>query len=93
MKSKTMTIKINELRRGNNSYLGNPSWYVYFNRVFKINGGVGLLGRFIGKTASNASCGYMLDYHYENKIVDIEYHYTKTNKLIITRIYDNKGVL
>lgn len=89
MKKQKAIVKIEDLKKGNNSYYGNPSWYVYFTKLKEINGHKCLVGRYVAKTASNAQCGYTIDNYY-NKLAEITYHITKTGNLIIDYVSEVK---
>ena len=69
--------KLLTYERRNNSAYGNPSWYVRFD-----NG----TARIIGKTASNAQCGYTLTNFRDGRACNVSYHITKAGNTIIDGI-------
>lgn len=74
MKKQNGIFIIKELRRGNNSYYGNPSYFITAENEH---------GETVtGRTASNAAIGYALGYTYEGRAVNMEYHYTRGGSLI-----------
>ena len=76
-KSLLTNAKLISYERRNNSAYGNPSWYVRFD-----NGTV----RIMGKTASNASCGYSLTNFRDGRLANVTYHVTKAGNTIIDGI-------
>lgn len=74
MKKQIANFTIKELRRGNNSYYGNPPYYITAESE---NGET-----VTGKTASNAAIGYQLGYTYEGRTVSMCYHLTRGGSLI-----------
>lgn len=73
-KPKKEDFKILNIERGNNSYYGNPSYYL---TVENENGEI-----LRGKTASNASVAYAICYSMEGKVRTFTYHYTKNGNMI-----------
>ena len=63
--------------RRNSSAYGNPAWYVFFD-----NG----TDSIIGKTASNAQCGYTVENFRDGRTCTVSYHITKAGNTIIDRI-------
>ena len=78
MKNFKTRAVITKLRKGNNSYYGNPSWFVYFTDC---NGFT-----HYAKTASNASCAYRLGDYCTGKEFEISYHITNNGNMIIDYI-------
>lgn len=74
MKKINANLMVKEIKRGNNSYYGNPS---YFVTVENENGET-----VTGRTASNAAIGYFLSYSHEGKKLNFDYHYTANGNLI-----------
>lgn len=72
------TFKILELKRRNNSTVGNPSWAIV---AIDENG-----EQYEGRTKANAKIGYILAYQHEGKNMQLAYHYTKSGNLIFDRI-------
>lgn len=82
MKTLELTnAKLMSYERKNNSYYGNPSWYVSFS-----NGSEDITGR----TASNASCGYSLTNFSDGRPCDVAYHVTRAGRVIIDDITEVK---
>ena len=82
MKTLELTnAKLVSYERRNNSIHGNPSWYVFFD-----NG----TDSIIGKTASNASCGYSLTNFRDGRTCNVTYHITRTGNTIIDGITEVK---
>ena len=82
MKSFKCEITVENLERLNNSYWGNPAWRVGFIAEDGLHK--------IGRTASNASCAYILDCSSKGKRYLCIYHYTKNDNLIITELQELK---
>ena len=78
MKTKVLTnAKLVSYERRNSSVYGNPSWYVCFD-----NG----TDSVMGKTASNAQCGYTVENFRGGKLANVTYHVTKAGNTIIDGI-------
>ena len=78
MKTLVLTnAKLVNYERRNNSIYGNPSWYVCFD-----NG----TNSIMGKTASNAQCGYTVENFRDGRICNVNYHITKGGSTIIDGI-------
>lgn len=79
MKNRIKTIgKIKGTSYRNTSYYGNPSYYVLFEDE---------KGETIkGYTAPNASCGYSCTNSEFRKFAYIEFHETKSGKIVIDDI-------
>lgn len=78
MKTLELTnAKLVNYERRNNSIYGNPSWYVCFD-----NG----TDSIIGKTATNASCGYVVTNFRNGELANVEYHETAKGNIIIDSI-------
>ena len=75
MKKQVKKFEILSLRRGNNSYYGNPSWYL---GLADNKGDI-----YYAKTASNASIGYSVDSSWVGKVKKLEYHFTTTGNMIV----------
>ena len=72
------TFKILKIERLNNSFYGNPRYRL---TVEDENGEI-----LTGKTETNASLGYAVDYNWKGEKKVIEYHYTKGGNLIFDRL-------
>ena len=82
MKTLELTnAKLVNYERRNNSICGNPSWYVCFD-----NG----TDSIMGKTASNAQCGYTVENFRDGRICNVTYHITRTGNTIIDGITEVK---
>ena len=78
MKTLELTnAKLVNYERRNNSIYGNPSWYVCFD-----NG----TDSIMGKTASNAQRGYVVENFRDGRICNVTYHITKGGNTIIDGI-------
>ena len=78
MKTLVLTnAKLTHYERRNSSAYGNPSWYVCFD-----NG----TDSVMGKTASNASCGYVVTNFSDGRACNVSYHITKAGNTIIDSI-------
>ena len=78
MKTLELTnAKLVSYERRNNSAYGNPSWYVCF-----YNG----TDSVMGKTASNAQCGYTVENFRDGRACNVTYHVTKAGNTIIDGI-------
>lgn len=79
MKNYTMkNATIFDIEKLNYSNYGNPRWLVRFSNVTN--------DLWIGRTASNAQCGYILGYNSVGEKYDITYHVTYCNRIIIDYI-------
>ena len=82
MKTLVLTnAKLMSYKKGNCSAYGNPSWYVCFD-----NG----IDSIMGKTASNAQCGYTLTNFRDGRTCNVSYHITKGGNTVIDRITEVK---
>ena len=78
MKTKVLTnAKLVNSERRYCSSMGNPSWYVCFD-----NG----TDSIIGKTASNAKCGYTVENFRDGRACNVSYHITNSGNTIIDSI-------
>ena len=78
MKTLELTnAKLMSYERRNNSIYGNPSWYVCF-----ANGA----DRIMGRTASNAQCGYVVENFRDGRACNVTYHITKGGNTVIDKI-------
>ena len=78
MKTLELTnAKLVSYERRNNSAYGNPAWYVCF-----VNG----TDSVMGKTASNAQCGYVVENFRDGRACNVSYHITKAGNTIIEGI-------
>ena len=78
MKTKVLTsAKLVSYERRNSSAYGNPAWYVCFD-----NG----TDSVMGKTASNAQCGYTVENFSDGRACNVSYHITRTGNTIIDSI-------
>lgn len=75
MKKLEQQFKICNIERGNCSYYGNPSYWLW------IEDEQGNLHR--AKTASNASVAYSIGSHWCDTFKTLKYHYTKNGNMII----------
>ena len=75
MKKQTKQFKILDIKRGNNSYYGNPSYYLV---LMDENNNI-----FFAKTASNASIAYEIGGHWANTKKTLQYHITSSGNMII----------
>ena len=73
--------KLVNYERRNNSIYGNPSWYVCFD-----NG----TNSIMGKTASNAQCGYTVTNFRDGRTCNVTYHITRAGNTIIDGITEVK---
>ena len=69
--------KLMNYERKSNSYYGNPSWYASFAND---------TNSIMGKTASNASCGYTLENFRDGRLANVTYHITNAGNTIIDGI-------
>lgn len=74
MKKQTALLTIKKIERLNNSYYGNPKYYI----IAKNEQGQTL----VGKTATNAAIGYMLGYDSEGRKYLFDYHTTANGNII-----------
>ena len=78
MKYFNKDLTIISLKRGNNSYYGNPSYFV------------GLADKdnniYYAKTASNSSLGYSISNYKINDTLNFKYHFTKAGNMILNSI-------
>ena len=78
MKTLVLTnAKLTHYERRNNSTYGNPSWYVCFDND---------TDSIIGKTASNAKCGYIVENFSDGRACKVAYHITRAGNTIIDSI-------
>ena len=80
MKLQEKTIKVLDYERLNNSYYGNPCYYLFMETTE---------GDFLrGKTATNSAAGYsdFSYFKYQGTHLKIKFHYTKKGNLIIDYI-------
>ena len=78
MKKSVLTnAKLMRCEKRNCSIYGNPSWYVCFNNGTE---------EISGKTASNASCGYVVENFRNGSACNVTYHITRSGNVIIDRI-------
>ena len=78
MKTLELTnAKLVSCERRNSSVYGNPAWYVCFD-----NG----TDSVMGKTASNAQCGYTVENFRGGKLANVSYHITNSGNTIIDSI-------
>ena len=78
MKKSVLTnARLTSYERGNCSVYGNPSWYVCFD-----NGSE----EITGKTASDASCGYVVENFRDGRACNVTYHVTRAGNVIIDKI-------
>ena len=75
MKKEQQQFKIWNIERGNSSYYGNPSYYIWLEDEH------GDLHR--AKTASNASMAYSIGSHWCYTVKTLQYHYTKNGNMIV----------
>ena len=75
MKQLQQNFKIWNIERGNNSYYGNPSYFIWLEDQD------GELHR--AKTASNASVAYSVGSHWCDTVKTLKYHYTQNGNMII----------
>ena len=69
--------KLTNYERRNNSVCGNPSWNVCFtNDITSI----------MGKTASDAKCGYTVENFSDGRYCDVTYRITRAGNMIIDKI-------
>lgn len=77
MKKQIKQFKIIDIERGNNSYYGNPSYYLALvdedNNI-----------RF-AKTKSNASIAYAIDNTWLNTKKFLQYHITQNGNMIVDK--------
>lgn len=75
MKKETKTFEILSIKRGNNSYYGNPSYWLGLadadNNIY------------YARTASNASAAYSIGEHWKGTQKKLKYHFTKNGNIII----------
>ena len=82
MKTLVLTnAKLVSYERRNSSAYGNPSWYVCFD-----NG----TDSVMGKTASNAQCGYTVENVRDGRACNVSYHITNSGNTIIDGISEVK---
>ena len=75
MKKTHREFKILEVRRGKNSYYGNPSWFLI---LADSKGNI-----YEAKTASNAAIGYVVSSSWVGQFKTLEYHFTAKGTMII----------
>ena len=75
MKKQIKQFKILDIKRGNNSYYGNPSYYLVLTDE---NNNI-----FFAKTASNASIAYEIGKHWVDTKKTLQYHITSSGNMII----------
>lgn len=79
MKANRMKITVKGTEYKCTSLNGNPSYWVYFEDS---------TGNFKkAYTASDASAGYSIQ-NYHNEVIDVDYHYTKKDKMVIDLIHN-----
>ena len=75
MKKETNTFEILSIKRGNNSYYGNPSYYLGLadnkNNIY------------YAKTASNAAVACRICDAWTNTTKTLVYHFTKNGNMIV----------
>lgn len=75
MKKQQKQFTILSIKRGNNSYYGNPSYFLGLadneNNIY------------YAKTASNASIAYSIGSNWKDTAKTLVYHYTKNGNVII----------
>lgn len=75
MEKETKTFEILSIKRGNNSYYGNPSYYLGLadseNNIY------------YAKTASNAAVAYAIGSHWVGTCKTLKYHFTATGSMIV----------
>ena len=76
MKQYTAKVKIGAIKFKSTSYYGNPSYWLFWCDEIES-------GHVHGYTASNASCGYYVCNSLIGKEIEISYHITKNNNLVI----------
>ena len=75
--------KVIYYKRKNNSYDGNPKYYVIFETM---DG-----EEIAGITATNAACGYSVSNYFSGKrLANIKYHITKKGNVIFDYILNYK---
>lgn len=67
-------LKILKIERLKNSYVGNPNFWI---EAQDDNGNF-----YKGKTKTNSSIGYFLDWYSEGKKYNFDFHITKSGNLI-----------
>lgn len=78
MKTKVLTnAKLTNYETLNNSYYGNPRYRVVFANDNE---------SILGKTATNASCGYIVTNFRNGELANVEYHETAKGNIIIDSI-------
>ena len=75
MKKETKQFEILTIKRGNNSYYGNPS---YFLGLADNDGNI-----YYAKTASNAAVAYSICNAWKNTTKTLVYHFTKNGNMIV----------
>lgn len=75
MKKQTKLFEILSVKRGNNSYYGNPSYYL---GLADENNNI-----YYAKTASNAAISYEIGTHWIGSQKTLRYHFTRTGSMII----------
>lgn len=83
MKKQIKQFKILDIKRGNNSYYGNPSYHLM---LVDENNNI-----CIAKTASNASVAYGIDNAWLNTKKFLQYHITRKGNMIIDKYLQNKN--
>ena len=82
MKTKVLTnAKLVSYERRNSSAYGNPAWYVCFESG---------TDSIIGRTASNAQCGYTVENFRDGRACNVSYHITNSGNTIIDSISEVK---
>lgn len=77
IKLQNKVLKIGKIERLKNSYIGNPK-----HRIVAIDEQGNI---YEGKTATNASIGYLLDFYSEGKKYNFVFHETNKGNLIFDR--------
>lgn len=82
MKNYRELVQIQSIERHGLSYYGNPTLRICF--TYSDDNGCAVYQT--AKTQSNAQCGYSFSNYKEGDWLKIEYHFTKNDNCIITRI-------
>ena len=78
MKKSVLTnARLTSCEKGNCSVYGNPSYRASFS-----NGTEAITG----KTASNVSCGYVVENFRDGRACNVTYHVTRAGNVIINKI-------
>lgn len=78
MKKSIKQFEILSIKRGNNSYYGNPSYFVGLADAEN--------NFYYAKTKSNAAIGYSLPNFKTGDTVNITYHFTANGNMILDQI-------